>query len=241
MDSASDDPATALAEALVLLDEVKAGRRAGVLRIYRPQPTAAFGGRDRFLPGFSQAVDAARDHGFTPVLRSLGGRVAVYHPGSLVIDHLEPADDLLSGTQQRFSSFGEFYTQVLRGIGVDARLGEIPGEYCPGEHSVNVAGRIKAIGTAQRVTSRGWLFSSSIIITDPDPIRAVLIDIESALGVTWDPATGGAISEIHPEITVDQATEAFTNAFAERCRLIPGKLTADEARAASQQRDRHVL
>ena len=241
LDDVSPDPTIALAQARALLDEVKAGRRAGVLRLYRPEPSAAFGARDRFLLGFPAAVAAARDHGFTPVLRSLGGRVAVYHRDSLVIDHLEPAAGLLSGTQERFTGFGDWYTAILRGLGVDARLGEIPGEYCPGEHSVNVAGRIKAIGTAQRVTHSGWLFSSSVVVADPDPIRAVLTDIQSALGVDWDPATGGAISEVHPDVTADAVEAAFRTAYSERFTVEPGTLTAAEARAAEGYVEQHRL
>lgn len=234
-------PIDELAFARVLLDSVKAGRRGATLRLYRPAPTVAFGARDRFLPGFPAAVEAARDHGFTPALRSLGGRAAAYHEGSLVIDHIEPSDSFITHTSARFSRFGEDYVAVLRGIGVDARLGEIPGEYCPGEYSVNVAGRIKAIGTAQRVVSGAWLFSSSVIVTDPDPIRAVLTDVEAALGVTWDPLTGGAISEVHPEITVDAVAEAFASYFARDFALTPSSPTADELAALPAQAAGHVL
>ena len=79
---------------------------------------------------------------------------------------------------------------------------------------MNVAGRIKAIGTAQRVVSGAWLFSSSVVVEDPDPIRAVLTDVEAALGIDWDPTTGGSISEIHPEVTVDVVAEAFASYYA---------------------------
>jgi len=237
----TDDPVDALSLARVLLDEVRAGQRPGVLRIYRPEPTVAFGARDRFLPGFPAAVEAARAHGFTPVLRSLGGRVAPYHRGSLVIDHIEPASTLLSGTQGRFTDFGAMYAQVLRSLGIDARLGEIPGEYCPGEHSVNVAGRIKAIGTAQRVTAAGWLFSSSIVVTDPDPIRAVLTDVEAALGVEWDPATGGSISEVHPEVTVEAVGQAFDAAYSTAYEVVAGEIGEETLAAAAEFRDKHEL
>lgn len=237
----ADDPIDALSLARVLLDEVRAGTRPGVLRIYRPEPTVAFGARDRFLPGFPAAVEAARAHGFTPVLRSLGGRVAPYHRGSLVIDHIEPAETLLSGTQGRFTDFGAMYAQVLRSLGIDARLGEIPGEYCPGEHSVNVAGRIKAIGTAQRVTAAGWLFSSSIVVTDPDPIRAVLTDVEAALGIEWDPATGGSISEVHPEVTVEEVAEAFDAAYGTAFEVVAGQIDVTTLAAAAEYRGKHEL
>lgn len=237
----ADDPVDALSLARVLLDEVRAGDRPGVLRIYRPEPTVAFGARDRFLPGFPEAVAAARAHGFTPVLRSLGGRVAPYHRGSLVIDHIEPASTLLSGTQGRFTDFGQMYAEVLRSIGIDARLGEIPGEYCPGEHSVNVAGKIKAIGTAQRVTADGWLFSSSIVVTDPEPIRAVLTDVEDALGVEWDPATGGSISEVHPEVTVEAVAAAVESAYGAAYVVVDASFGEATLAACAGYRDKHEL
>src|SRR5699024_3910178 len=209
--------------------------------MYRPAPTLAFGARDRFLPGFATAIEAAKDHGFTPALRSLGGRAAAYHPGSLVIDHIEPSDSFITNTTARFTGFGLDYVEVLRGIGIDACLGEIPGEYCPGEHSVNVAGRIKAIGTAQRVVSGAWLFSSSVVVEDPDPIRAVLTDVEAALGIEWDPSTGGSISEIHPEVTVDAVTEAFATDYASADPLRPVSPAAEELAALSGYVGKHVL
>lgn len=235
------DPIAELAFARVVLESVKHGRRGATLRMYRPAPTVAFGARDRFLPGFSAAVEAARDHGFTPALRSLGGRAAAYHRGSLVIDHIEPSDAFIKDTTARFTGFGQDYVEVLRRIGIDARLGEIPGEYCPGEHSVNVAGRIKAIGTAQRVVSGAWLFSSSVIVEDPNPIRSVLTDVEAALGIEWDPATGGSISEVHPEVTIDTVTEAFASYYANAHPDAPGGPTSDELAALPEKTGTHVL
>lgn len=234
-------PVEELAFARVLLDSVKAGRRGATLRMYRPAPTLAFGARDRFLPGFATAIEAARDHGFTPALRSLGGRAAAYHPGSLVIDHIEPSDSFITNTTARFTGFGEDYVEVLRGLGIDARLGEIPGEYCPGEHSVNVAGRIKAIGTAQRVVSGAWLFSSSVVVEDPDPIRAVLTDVEAALGIDWDPSTGGSISEIHPEVTIDSVAEAFAAYYSDANPHTPLSPAAEELAEVAAHADKHRL
>lgn len=233
------DPVEVLSLARVLLDSVKDRSRPGALRVYRPAPTAAFGARDRFLPGFPEAVEAARTHGFTPVLRSLGGRIALYHPGSLVIDHIEPANDVLGGTQSRFREFGLAYTEVLRQTGADARLGEIPGEYCPGEYSINVAGRIKAVGTAQRVTNRGWLFSSSVVVEDGARIRAALTDIQAALGVEWNPETAGSIDEIHPGITVERVEESFLAHFGTEHELRPAQVTAAELSALGGFDGRH--
>ncbi|WP_349827156.1 lipoyl protein ligase domain-containing protein [Brevibacterium litoralis] len=231
----------ALSFARVLLDSVRQGRRPGALRIHRPVPTAAFGARDRFLPGFGAAVEAARDHGFTPVIRSLGGRIALYHDGCLVIEHAEPSDELIGGTRTRFTQFGHMYTAALRAAGADAHLGEIPGEYCPGEHSVNVAGRIKAIGTAQRVTREGWLFSSSVVVEDDGSIRRALTDIQAALGVDWDPVTAGSIAEVHPAVTVDAVEARLTEAYDVAHDLRPDTATAAELAAMGEYDGRHRI
>src|SRR5699024_11940627 len=76
-------------------------------------------------------------HGFAPVVRRVGGRAAAYHPGSLVIDHIQPEHDAMFGFRSRFAYFGELLTATLQQLGVDAAVGEIPGEYCAGEYSVH--------------------------------------------------------------------------------------------------------
>lgn len=235
------DALTDLAMARALLDGVRDGRRGPTLRIYRPAPTVAFGARDRFLEGFGDAIEAARSHAFVPALRTLGGRVAAYHPGSLVIDHIEPTAEFLTRTQDRFVRFGEMYAAALRDIGIDAQMGEIPGEYCPGEHSVNVGGEIKAIGTAQRVVGGAWLFSSSIIVEDPDPIRTVLTDVQRELGLAWEPRTGGSISELHPDVSVAAVEDALLAAYGREYDLAPGQLEPADAEAARTHIDAHRL
>ena len=60
-----------------------------VLRVYSPDPTAAFTRRDSRSPGYDAAVALARASGFAPVVRPQGGRVAAYHRGSVVIDHVQ--------------------------------------------------------------------------------------------------------------------------------------------------------
>ncbi|MHB8733626.1 MAG: lipoate--protein ligase family protein, partial [bacterium] len=75
------EPALEVALAAVLLDAVAHGERGPALRCYRPAPAVAFGRRDAYLPGFSTAANAARAHGFEPVIRAPGGRAAAYDEG----------------------------------------------------------------------------------------------------------------------------------------------------------------
>ncbi|MEC5182204.1 lipoate--protein ligase family protein [Arthrobacter sp. CG_A4] len=214
--------------ALELLRKVKTGAAGPLLRLYRPAPTVAFGQRDTHLPGFDAAAEACRELGFEPLVRKAGGRAAAYHGGTLVIDHVEPQRDAIAGAKGRFSFFGELLARALQSAGVDAAVGEIPGEYCPGEFSVHgrdpeiPAHRIKLIGTAQRVVAGGWLFSSVIIVENSAPIRAVLEASYAALGLDWDPATAGAVNDLVPHLDVDAIEAAVIDTYASYAQLSHG-------------------
>ena len=68
-----------LAISHALLTRVAAGELPSTLRIYRPAPAVAFGKLDTLRPGYAAAVDAARAHGYEPVLRLPGGHAAAYN------------------------------------------------------------------------------------------------------------------------------------------------------------------
>lgn len=214
-------PAGDLDYALELLHRVKTGGLGAMVRLYRPEPTVAFGQRDTHLPGFEAAAQACRELGFAPLVRKAGGRAAAYHRGTLVIDHLEPDADAIAGAKGRFASFGAMLARALRRTGVLAAVGEIPGEYCPGEYSVHgqhpedPGHRIKLVGTAQRVVAGGWLFSSVIVVEDSAPIRQVLEASYSALGLDWDPATAGAANDLVPGLDVAAVEQAVIDTYAE--------------------------
>lgn len=210
---------------LELLAEVKAGRRPAMLRLYRPEPTVAFGQRDTRLAGFAEARKASLAHGFTPAVRRAGGRAAAYHRGTLIVDHIQPQEDSIADAKARFGFFGELFTDALRSLGVDAGVGEIPGEYCPGEFSVfgrGTPGPLKLVGTAQRVVAGAWLFSSVIVVQDSAPIRGVLVDTYDALGLAWDPRTAGAAEDLAPGITVDAVEAAVLTAYSRDTELVTG-------------------
>jgi octanoyl-[GcvH]:protein N-octanoyltransferase len=202
-----------------LLGKAKAGQIGPSLRLYRPAPTVAFGQRDAHLPGFEAAAQACREQGFEPLVRKAGGRAAAYHQGTLVIDHVEPHGDAIAGAKGRFAFFGELLAGALRSAGVQAAVGEIPGEYCPGEFSVHgqdtrsPAHQVKLVGTAQRVVSGGWLFSSVIVVENSEPIRSVLTASYAALGLDWDPRTAGAVNDLVPHLDVPAVEAAVINAY----------------------------
>ena len=69
------------------LQRLKTGE-AGVLRFYRPVPTAAFAPRDITSEHYRAAAGCMRSLGFAPVERLAGGHLAVYDEHALVIGNV---------------------------------------------------------------------------------------------------------------------------------------------------------
>src|SRR5207244_3727585 len=79
-----------------------------------------------------------------------------------------------------------------------ARGGEGPGEYCPGEHSVNARGQVKVMGVGQRLVATAAHVGGVIVVSGAERIRQVLVPVYEALGLTWDPSTVGALADEVP-------------------------------------------
>jgi octanoyl-[GcvH]:protein N-octanoyltransferase len=208
------DPALELALAHALVTEARGGQIAETLRIYRPaSPVVVFGRRDTRLPGFPRAVEAARAAGFEPAVRATGGRAVAYTGAALVVDHVRQEPGSIGGQDARFAEFGQRLVELFRGIGVDARLGAVPGEYCPGAHSVNARGTEKLVGTAQRMVPGAWLFSSLIVVGDEDRLRPVLAEVYRSLGQEFDERSVGSLTREVPGLDINAVEAAVIDAY----------------------------
>ncbi len=232
-------PALEVAVSHALVERVNAGALEPVLRVYRPAPTLAFGRLDALRPGFQQAAAAAREHGFTPVVRAPGGHAVAYHDGCLVVDELLAHEDPIAGLQARFARTGEWLAEALRAVGVDARVGRVEGEFCPGEYTVSARRRVKLVGTAQRVVRHASLLAASVAVHSGDALRAVLTDVYAALELDWDPATAGAIDHEVPGATLDAIEQAIVQAAPYD--LTEAALDAETLALAERLEPRHAV
>jgi lipoate-protein ligase A len=227
------DPAVELAVAGALVRQVSNGEVTDALRIGRPSgPVVVFGRRDTHLPGWPEAVRRAREAGFEPLVRSVGGRAVAYTGAALVIDAAVRTQDSSIGLDDRFRSFGDLYTDVLRGLGVDARVGAVPGEYCPGAESVNARGAVKLVGTAQRVVRGAWLFSALVIVGDEQELGQVLTSVYGALDQPLDPATVGSVTGEVPSLDLATVEAAVIAAHEGLGPLQPSELDASTVELA---------
>ena len=202
------------------MKEVGAGRQPETLRLHHTGDIVAFGKHDTIMPGYSSAVAATIAHGFTPIERLAGGRAAVFHSGTLAFAWAIPADDPRSGVTSRFTEIATLLAGALRSLGVDAQIGEIPGEYCPGAYSIHAEHRVKLVGVGQRLVRGAAHVGGVISVSDGWRIRQVLEPVYRALDLEWLPSTAGAIDDFLPDIKVDDVRQAVIDAFSERFQLV---------------------
>ena len=178
-----------------ILRRVARGELAATARIHRTGPILAFGRIDRLSPGYARAIEVARELGYEPVERIAGGRAAVFHEGTLAFSRATPErTGAYTGTHERYRAMAELLAAALRDVGVDARVGEVAGEYCPGEYSVNARGEVKIAGLGQRVIAGGAHVGGVIVVGGEDRVREVLVPVYEALGLEWRPETAGSIA-----------------------------------------------
>ena len=66
---------------------------------------------------------------------------------TIIAPHAAPHANMI----KRYELLSAAIANGLHLLGIDARVGELPNEYCPGKYSVNAEGRIKLVGVAQRM------------------------------------------------------------------------------------------
>jgi len=203
---------------------VATGELEPTFRLHRPARELAFSKQDRAANGFGRAVAAARAAGFEPVVRLAGGRAAAFHEGTLAFAWATAAQRPVVGTHDRFELLAGIVAQALVGLGVDARVGEVPREYCPGAWSVNARGRVKLAGIGQRLITGGAHAGGVLVVEGSDLLRDALVPAYRELGLEWDPATVGSVADEVPGTTLDAAEAAIVAELGKHFELVDAEL-----------------
>ena len=200
---------TAVSRAILM--RVAAGELPPTMRIHRPGREVAFGRQDVAAAGYEQAARAAIDNGFAAVERLAGGRAAVFHEGTIAVTRAYPDPEPPRRTYHRFREMAGLVRDALSRIGVvDPRVGEVPGEYCPGAYSVNARGRRKLAGIGQRMIKGGAHVGVVVVASGDDEIRGVLVPVYEALGLEWSPeTTGSAAAELGRPVEPEELADAL--------------------------------
>ena len=224
-----------------LLRQVARGDEPETLRIYTPADVVAFGPQDTRAPRYADAAAFARAAGFEAIERLAGGRAAVFHCGTIAFswtmpDTTNPRGDVMA----RFDETADIMVRALRSLGIDARVGEVAGEYCPGQHSVNARGERKLMGVGQRLIRGAAHVGGVVVISGGDRIRDVLMPVYDALGVDWRPETVGSVEDEAQGAAYDTVAQAILDEFAARFTLYDGKLSPRTLQMAETLEDEHL-
>jgi lipoate-protein ligase A len=219
-DEFSDRPAFDTAVSRALLIRASEGVIPETFRLNVPGRVVAFGKRDTLEPGYPEAVAAAADEGFASVERLAGGRAAVFTEHTLAFSWTIPHRDPRRGIYARFQALAGLMARTFDGLGVPAEVGEIPGEYCPGDYSVHHGGRIKLMGVGQRLASAAAHVGGVVVVDRPDLVRRVLVPVYDRLGLDWEPTTAGALTDVRPGLTVASVASALIAELARSAVLV---------------------
>jgi len=223
-----------------LLRRVGEGFLPETFRISTPGRVVAFGKQDRIAPGFGPATELARRYGFASVIRLPGGRAAVFHEQTISFSWTMPDPDPVRGIRRRFAETGTLITSALAEIGIAATVGEIPGEYCPGEFSVNHGGSTKLAGIGQRLTKGAAHVGGLLVVADAPSIREVLVPVYGTLDIEWDPSTVGALDDVLSGVGVSVAADALIDALAGVAPVFQSTLDAETLDLARTLAPSHV-
>ncbi len=162
-----------------------------VVRVWLPHRQVSFGPRDVRHERYDEAVEAAREHGFAPSERSVGGHAVAYTGSTVAFARCLPISDPRTGLTDRYEYTLELLASALEGFGIAVEHGEPPDSFCPGDHSLSAAGKI--VGVAQRVTASAAIVSGIVIVDEAGDIATVLEAVYERLGVAFDPTSVGSI------------------------------------------------
>ncbi|MCA9503624.1 MAG: lipoate--protein ligase family protein [Spirochaetaceae bacterium] len=203
------DPRLDTAVSHAMLRRVAAGRAEESLRLYRPDDAMLFSSLDARRPGYARAVGIARELGFEPVTRLAGGHAAAFLDASMAFAWATPDADARQGIRARFERLSGWIAEALRRLGLDARVGAVPGEYCPGEFSVNLEGRVKVMGVGQRVIRGGAHVGGVLTVGRTDALRAALVPVYDALEIEFRPETAGGVADFAPGLEPEDVIGAL--------------------------------
>ena len=196
------------------------------VRVTAPPRQVAFGRRDARESGFEAAKRAAEEAGFPPVERDVGGRAVAYTGSTLSFGVAVPAGDGRGSIDSRYETATETLRDALRDLGADVVRGEPRAAFCPGDHSLRVAGGERSLngpeddggkvaGLAQRVRADAALVAGVLVVSadDPEPIARVTESVYGALGVPFDPESVGSVADAGGPDDPDAVARAVEAAF----------------------------
>ena len=169
----------------------------------------AFGKQDTSSGGFERSVAIASEHGFEPTVRIAGGRAAVFHEATVRFGWTRQVEDPASTMHDGFRELSSIVVATLGDFGIHGEIGEIPGEYCPGQYSVHIGSK-KVMGVGQRLTRNAAHVGGVVVLSNSEVINEVLVPIYQLLDIPLAPEATGSVADafnVDAAAFMDQMTD----------------------------------
>lgn len=235
-----EEPGLDTALSQLILDRVSAGEMPATLRLYTPGREVAFGKRDAVTSQYPAAVQAAREVGFSSVQRLAGGRAAVFTEHTIAFALAIPDDDPRITIHRRFQEMSELIVAAFARLDVASEIGEVPGEYCPGEFSVNHDHQLKLMGVGQRLAKRAAHVGGVIAVNRTDLLLRALIPVYRALELEWRHTTTGSLGDVNPTISNASVLAALLAEVRLRFSVVKTRFDSDLVDQARPLAQRHL-
>ena len=226
-----------------IFDQVASGERPATVSITLSTRHVGVTRRDTFRPGFPAAVAAAGELDYPVLVRSSGGGATAADLGTFGFSIIRPAHETESGRgiRDRYDEAADFVLSVFSRLGVEAEVGEVRYEFCPGDHSIRIGDRengMKVVGIAQRITRRAASVGGIVLVEGERDLARVLERVYAAMRLPFRPGSVGSLRLAGYDAGIQHAIDAFATE-AERvygavCTPVDEKTLALAAREGGQ-------
>ena len=159
----------------VFLREISRQPQEAILHFWPMEKTVILGLMDRQVPHFDRGIQMIKDHGYQPLVRSMGGLGVVADRGILNVSLVLP------NTRGHKFDFHRSYLlmvdvirQSVRDLTDQIEAYEIKDSYCPGTYDLSIGGR-KFAGLAQRMYQGAIVVSAYLSLTGHQEKRGQLM------------------------------------------------------------------
>ncbi|HET7272937.1 MAG TPA: hypothetical protein VFI90_17835, partial [Rubrobacter sp.] len=209
-----ENPTTAYGYVRTVFDQVARGVRPATVSITPSTRHVGVTRRDTFRPGFEDAVRAAGGMGYPVLVRSAGGGATAADRGTFGFSIIRPADEAESrrGIRERYDETADFVLGAFSRLGVQAEVGEVRDEFCPGDHSIRVGdgeGGMKVVGIAQRITRRATSVGGIVLVEGERELARVLEKVYGAMRLPFRSGSVGSLRRAGYEVGTQDVIEAF--------------------------------
>jgi octanoyl-[GcvH]:protein N-octanoyltransferase len=239
-----EDPGTAYAYGRTLFDQVATGGRPPTVSITPSARHVGVTRRDTLRVGFGEAVLAAHEQGYPVLVRGAGGGAIAAHHGTFGFSVVRPAEDTRRGIRERYDEVAALVLGAFSRLGIDAEVGEVRDEFCPGDHSIRAGdweNGMKLVGIAQRVTRRATSVGGIVLVWGEEDLARILSRFYSALDLPMRPESVGSLYRTGSKAKVEDVITALVQEAKLRYAAEPIPLDEETLRRAREKRAEYLI